>query len=696
MCRLQPDFNGTTEIDVPIYNANAYSFYTTYTPLPQWSFTDVASPEPTRTPTYYIDVCPKLTLQGEALPVEAIVVISCLSKFMGKYPDDWDNHLRGISQRGYNMVHFTPLMERGDSNSPYSIFDQLAFDKEMFPDGEQDIADMVTKMQEEFNMLAMTDVVWNHTANNSKWLEAHPEAGYNVETACHLRPALELDTCLLKFGKELSAHGLPTTFQSIDDLLRVMEGIKTHVLGSCKLWEYYVVDVEGNTNAIMDKWTSGQATFPEDSFSDAGLRGLNAVKDWPLKQKADWLVDHALIGGDRMGERFRRRIDPAAAAGLMCALFGRYDSRTSSAPDEGAARDACTRILQEVNLPFFREYDGDAKEIMEQLFNRMKYVRLDDHGPKLGEVNDANPLIETYFTRLPLNETTKKHNPDALALVNNGWVWAADAMRDNAGPKSRAYLRREVIVWGDCVKLRYGDGPSDNPFLWDHMAKYTRLMAKYFQGFRVDNCHSTPIHLAEYMLDQARRVNPNIFVCAELFSGSEEMDFKFVERLGLSCCIREAMQANSTQELSRFVHRHGGVPIGSFETDEVMNADHASKQMIKRIKRSPVHALFMDCTHDNETPAQKRDARDTLPNAALVAMCSCATGSNYGYDQVFPALIELVHEKRLYSSTTGGGITGIRNIINNIHVKMGREEFSETYIHHDQGKLSVYSQSLIY
>lgn len=706
--RLEPDFNGITQIDVPIFEANAYSFYTTYTPLPQWSFTDVAAPEPTRTPTYYIDVCPRLTLQGQPLPVEGVVLFSTLSKFMGEFPTDWDNHLRGISQRGYNMVHFTPLMVRGDSNSPYSIFNQLEFDPAVFPNGEKDVAGMVQKMQQDFNMLAMTDVVWNHTANNSKWLEEHPEAGYNVDTAPHLRPALDLDTALLKFGRELAVHGLPTKFESEGDLLKVMDGVKTHVLDVIKLWEYYVVDVERDASAIVEQWIAGQVQFIEDSFSNAGLRGTDAVKDWPLKQKADWLVDHALIGGDRMGERFRRRIDPNIGAGLLAALFGRFDSRTSDSPDEGAARDAITRILQELNLPFYKEYDGDAKEIMEQLFNRIKYVRLDSHGPKLGEINDKNPLIEPYFTRLPLNETTKKHNPEALALVNNGWVWAADAMRDNAGAKSRAYLRREVIVWGDCVKLRYGNGPEDNPYLWEHMAKYTRLMAKYFQGFRIDNCHSTPIHLAEYMLDQARLVNPNLFVCAELFSGSEEMDFKFVMRLGLSCLIREAMQAWSTQELSRLVHRHGGVPIGSFETDEVLNAnqsqvDAAGKplQTIKKIKRSPVHALFMDCTHDNETPAQKRDARDTLPTAALVAMCSCATGSVFGFDEVYPELIELVHEKRLYSSvnSTGepikgqageGGIGGIRKIINEIHVKMGKEEYSETYIHHDHEYITVH------
>ncbi|KAK3071564.1 hypothetical protein LTS18_014835, partial [Coniosporium uncinatum] len=323
-----------------------------------------------------------------------------------------------------------------------------------------------------------------------------------------------------------------------------------------------------------------------------------------------------------------------------------------------------------------------------------------------------NPLIETYFTRLPNNSTTSKHDPKSLALANNGWIWAADAMRDNAGPQSRAYLRREVIVWGDCVKLRYGSGPQDNPYLWEHMAKYTRLMAKYFAGFRIDNCHSTPIHVAEYMLDEARKVRSNLAVFAELFTGSEEMDFTFCKRLGISALIREAMQAWSTQEMSRLVHRHAGRPIGSFEIDEVINQEAsgqangasngaAQREIVHKIRRSPVHALFMDCTHDNEVPAQKRDARDTLPNAALVAMCACATGSNMGYDEVYPRLIELVHETRPYTSASSmagqvqiksgeGGIGGVKKLLNQVHTLMGKDGYDETFIHHDNEYVTVH------
>ena len=68
-------------------------------------------------------------------------------------------------------------MERGDSNSPYSIYDQHTFDPAIFPKGEADIEDLTKKMEGQYGLMGMTDVVWNHTANNSKWLEEHPEAG---------------------------------------------------------------------------------------------------------------------------------------------------------------------------------------------------------------------------------------------------------------------------------------------------------------------------------------------------------------------------------------------------------------------------------------------------------------------------------------------------------------------------------------
>ncbi|KAI9715764.1 MAG: hypothetical protein M1812_005763 [Candelaria pacifica] len=709
---LHPDFNRTIEIDVSIVSAGAFAFYTTFTPLPEFSTSDVPTPEPTRTPLYYIDVSPRLMLNGEHLPLDALSTFSVISKFMGTYPHDWEKHLKGIGQRGYNMVHFTPLMERGASNSPYSIRNQLAFDSECFPEGENDIVDMVSKMEKEHGLLGMTDVVWNHTSPDSPWLETHPEVGYNLETAPWLESAFELDTAIIQYSGSIKTLGLPSDLSNEQDLRQVVDGMRTHVMGKMKLWEYYVIHVERNARNITEAWATNNVSFPKDGFGDSGLGGLEGVKNWSLKQKADFLRAKGLLCGDRLGERFRRKIDSPVGAALLTVLLGRYEKAGPNA-DLELAQTEMSHTLDEMNLPFYREYDGDSQAIMQQVFDRVKYIRLDPNGPKVGTISEINPLVEVYFTRLPDNLTTKKHNPRSLALVNNGWVMNVDVRRDNAGASSRAYLRREVIVWSDCVKLRYGSSPKDNPFLWDLMAKYTRLMAKYFAGLRIDNCHSTPMVLAEYLLDEARKVRPNLAVFAELFTGSEEMDFVYVERLGISSLIREAMKSWSTEEMSRLVHKHGGIPIGSFEVDEVAGNTKAlpkslqvngtpsfKEEAIRRIKRSPVHALFMDCSHDNEVPAQTRDARDTLPNGALVSMCACATGSVMGYDELYPKLVDLVHEKRLYASPYStsnvevrgnqAGIGGIKKLLNRLHVMMGQDGYDETHIHHEGEYVTVH------
>lgn len=711
MQSLLPSFSRNQEITIPIFCAGAFSFYTTFKPLPDFSVRPVPTPQPTRTPDYYIDVCPRLTINGELLPLDSLSIFSLISKLMGKYPQDWAPRLEGIGRRLYNMIHFTPLMRRGHSNSPYSIYDQLEFDRVCFPNGEADVADLTSCMEQEYGLLGLTDVVWNHTANNSAWLQDHPEAGYNLQTAPWLQSAFELDTALLKFSGELKTLGLPTTLRTVEDLQLVVNTIKPEVITRLRLWEYYVVDVKRESHLILDAWVSGQASIPPDGFGDCGIGGLDVVKDWPLRRKATFLRDKALLGDDRMGERFRRKTDPSVGAALVTAMFGRYEEADMDKDRKDAVLAAITAVLDELNLPFYKEYDADSAMILKQIFDRVKYVRLDENGPKCGPITLKRPLIETYFTRLPLNQRTQKHDQGSLALVNNGWIWGADAMVDHAGYTSKAYLRRQVIVWGDCVKLRYGSSPKDSPFLWEHMARYTRLMAKHFTGFRIDNCHSTPIYVAEYLLDEARKVRPNLYVCAELFTGSEEMDYIFVKRLGISSLIREAMQAWGTGELSRLVHMHAGRPIGSFDIDRTPGLDsftplgdmrndvHGGEKggEVHRIRKTPVHALFADCTHDNQVPAQKRDARDTISNAALVYMCACATGSVMGYDEIYPKTVDLVHETRLYGlpesgkgGTDGPGILPVKSLLNKIHTRMGMEGYDETYIHHEGEYITVH------
>ena len=616
--KLHSGFAASAEVDIKVTQAGAFTAYIEYE--------GESKPEETR--QWHFCVQPALHV-----PINSVSMLTVISKLMGQLP--WDHKFNEIRKRGYNMIHFTPLQKRGVSNSPYSLASHLEFDPFIFS-SVSDVEEMIFKMSE-IGLLSLTDVVWNHVANNASWLEEHPEAGYSVETSPHLTAAVELDSALLQFSRDLEKFALPTHLRTKEDLLRVMNGIKTQVVDQLKLWEFYVLDVE----AVL------AATHNHDGQ-------VPAVVGKDLEEKSAWI---------------RRTVESS-----LDSRYGKTPSLERTAAilrTEG--EEGLKKVLDQVNLPLYRMYDEDTKEILNQLENRISYLRLDEQGPKLGIINDKNPLIETYFTRLD----------NGKALANNGWIWNADPLTDFASEKSRAYLRREVIIWEDCVKLRYGATPDANPWIWEYMGEYTKLMAKHFSGFRIDNCHSTPLHVAKYLLDLARSVRPNLYVVAELFTGSEQLDVVFVEELGICSLIREAMQAGSPGELSRLVHMHGGDPIGSF--DQTSTSENGTIQLLRPCS---VHALFADCTHDNEMPSQKRTSADTLSNAALVSMCNCAIGSIVGYDEVYPELLNVVKEAREY--TLGGGIAQVRELLNDAHCIMGEKDAREMHVHHEGVWITVH------
>ena len=83
------------------------------------------------------------------------------------------------------MLHYTPLQQRGSSGSPYSLADFLSYDSALFEpgwngtreEGVKRVQEMMKIAKKEYGLLGCTDVVLNHTANNSAWLLDHPEAG---------------------------------------------------------------------------------------------------------------------------------------------------------------------------------------------------------------------------------------------------------------------------------------------------------------------------------------------------------------------------------------------------------------------------------------------------------------------------------------------------------------------------------------
>lgn len=178
--------------------------------------------------------------------------ISCqtyVTKLLGQVTE-WLPRLEVAYRSGYNMVHFTPIQHLGGSHSSYSIANQLRLDPAYLPQahvhkevpvtftnrsGEQktlmldsallEVRSVLSHLRQQWGILSIVDVVWNHTAYDTPWLAEvgtpsplahihrstitfyslqHPEAYYNLVNSPHLRPAYVFDTTLKQFSAEIS------------------------------------------------------------------------------------------------------------------------------------------------------------------------------------------------------------------------------------------------------------------------------------------------------------------------------------------------------------------------------------------------------------------------------------------------------------------------------------------------------------
>ena len=269
------------------------------------------------------------------------------------------------------------------------------------------------------------------------------------------------------------------------------------------------------------------------------------------------------------------------------------------------------------------------------------------------KVTEKKRLCENYFS--PWNGDS---SDSSRVFANNGWLFGSDNPTLNfASYGNWDYLRRSIVIWGDCAKLRYGDKPSDSEFLWKHMSKYVEKMAICFNGFRLDNAHSTPIHVAQYLINLARKINPHLLIIAELFAGTKEKEIEFVKKIGINLLIREMIWCGNAGEIGTKLHRYGGGKdhvLGKIDEKcqlHRLNKLNNSLELIeyKQLVGQYPSSIIFDITHDNITLYDKTGSLAlNLPMIANVGASLSAVATTRGFDQLFFYQPSVVRESRQY------------------------------------------------
>ncbi|XP_066154980.1 glycogen debranching enzyme isoform X1 [Euwallacea fornicatus] len=623
---------------------------------------------------FLVDPVLKYGTNNEVLPLDCIQCQTVLSKHLGPF-STWDSKLKVGKESGYNVIHFTPIQELGASHSCYSLSEQLRLNPIFNEvDGRkptfEDIEKLTCKMRKEWKMLSVCDIVLNHTANESEWINEHPEATYNCANCPYLRPAYLLDAGIYQFSLDVKKgyyedKGIPREICKEEHLNAIRYHFKLNILDILKLHELFTVDVKKYLEEFL---TLARKTPPTSSNEKSPLPELEIIHD-PQYRRLGSSIDLALA-------------------------LKKYNTYRLDSFDEESRVKKCSEELKSkldsLNESLIKEVTDDLNTALENVIAGIRYFRVQSDGPKFRDITISHPLVYRYFTdygspkTLAENEDIMYSENGKFLMAHNGWVMNSDPLKNFADVGTKTYIRRELIAWGDSVKLRFGNKPEDNPFLWDHMRRYVEQTVKIFDGVRLDNCHSTPIPVAEYLLDCARKIRPDLYVVAELFTNSDLTDNLFVNKLGITSLIREAMSAWDSHEEGRLVYRYGGVPVGSFYQPNI-------RPLVPMV----AHALFLDLTHDNPSPVEKRSVFDLLPSSALVNMACCASGSNRGYDELVPHHVHVVDETRQYtewcedeSLVVGNvryvndkfGIIAAKKALNNLHFKLGIEGYNQVYV----------------
>lgn len=187
-----------------------------------------------------------------------------------------------------------------------------------------------------------------------------------------MTPALELDDAMIRFSKELASKGLPTFIGSQADIDLILSGFQDY-LQELNLWQYYVLDIKKERESVLTALTGANvAAWDGPDVAHKSLVELTEVI------RASGKIN----GYKKLEKKFGTYVDGSVAAGLVKAAF------VDLGIDVVALADAWVRVVDVLNVPLYEEWKEDTRVALDNIKNRLRYTRLDDHGPKLGPITE--------------------------------------------------------------------------------------------------------------------------------------------------------------------------------------------------------------------------------------------------------------------------------------------------------------------
>lgn len=361
----------------------------------------------------------------------------------------------------------------------------------------------------------------NHTSFDSEWVLECPNAAFNTKNTPSLTSAYVFDQTIQDLSRRIMNGEVPEFpepyIRTEEDVNKVMSMLTNQLIPAKKIHEYFLADV-GKLMVEFRAYVkehAPNAVIPEQQIDDE--EDLYNVFTADIFAEVLPTLEKNIqnLGATPFGVTFDMK--------ELCDFFVKNSPKISY-----ESLQMALKRLNQKNDEMARNYINEG---LNAVRGTMMYEKVTSGNHKLTEVY---PLVPPYFTVLK----------DGTACANNGWMHEQSINEVFADCNHFHYLRRHLYIWGDLVKLRYGKSKETCPYLWKRIKRHAQELATAFDGFRIDNSHSTPIHVCEYLIRKARKANPNIYVFAELFTPSIELDALYTKRVGFNALVREALRVN--------------------------------------------------------------------------------------------------------------------------------------------------------